>query len=145
MKTITTTPEQILEVWEKKFEVLSKSNRRDFLSHSITEKLCKYQLFQIEAAIALGNVRYLPEILFQVKFYAKKSREDIRKSHEFRKREKAYLAEIAEWKESIGYVEFAPKRPDLAPNPFAAKYDKYICSNRVTHGRKDECRCAEAA
>jgi hypothetical protein len=145
MKSVITTPEQILEVWEKKYEVLSKSHREDFLAHPITEKLCEYQIFQIEAAMDLGRARYLPEVLCQVKFYAKKTKEDVRESYEFRSRQEAYRAEIAEWKKSIGNIEFAPKRPVLVPNPNVAKYDKYICAYRVTHGRSDECRCRVAA
>jgi hypothetical protein len=145
MKSVITTPEQILEVWEKKFQVLSKSHRKEFLSHSITEKLCKYQLFQIEAALDLSKAKYLSEILFHVKYFAKKSREDIRDTYEFRNREADYLAEIAEWKKSIGNVEFAPMRQKIAPNPNVAKYDRYICANRITHGRSDECRCEVAA
>lgn len=145
MNKTVSTPEQILEVWEKKFEVLSKNHRVEFLSHPVTEKLCGYQIFQIEAALTLGRARYLNEILYHVKLYAKETREDIRNRYEFRRREEAYLAEIAEWKKSIGDIEFAPKRPILVPNPNVAKYDRYICAKRVTHGRRDECRCRVAA
>ena len=145
MKTNKTNPQEILNLWEKHLEILSPKHRIDFLAHTITTKLCEYEIFQIEAAIVLSRTRYLPEVLYATKRYAKKNLEEILDSYEFRKREQAYRAEIAEWKASVGYIEFAPKRPVLVPNPNASKYDKYICASRVTHGRRDECRCRVAA
>ena len=145
MKTNKTNPQEILDLWEKHFEILSPKHRIDFLAHTMTTKLCEYEIFQIEAAIVLSRTRYLPEVLYATKRYAKKNFEEILDSYEFRKREQAYRSEIAEWKASIGNIEFAPKRPDLVPNPNASKYDRYICASRVTHGRRDECRCRVAA
>lgn len=145
MKTSKTNPQEILALWEKNYEILSPKHRNDFLAHSITRKLCEYEIFQIEAAIVLSRTRYLPEVLYATKQYAKKTLEEIADSYEFRKREEAFRAKVAEWKASIVNIEFAPKRPNLVPNPNASKYDKYICSNRVTHGRRDDCRCRVAA
>jgi len=145
MKTNKTNPQEILDLWEKHFEILSPKHRIDFLAHTITIKLCEYEIFQIEAAIVLHRTRYLPEVLYATKQYAKNTLEEILDRYEFRKREQAYKAELAEWKASVGYSEFAPKRPVLVPNPNTSKYDKYICASRVTHGRRDECRCRVAA
>ena len=145
MKTVKTSPEQVLALWEKNFQKLSPKHQRDFKSHSITQKLCEYELFQIQAGMELGNRPYLSELLYQVQQYGKKTRREIEECYESRRREELHRAEIAEWKARYGNIKFEPKRPKLIPNPHIAKYDKYICSSRVTHGRKDECRCRVTA
>ena len=140
MKTTISTPEQILKVWEKNFERLGSKYQREFLEHPITKQLCNYQVRHIEAAIILGHAQYLPKILKEVKFYSSRTREELLEKMSATKTES-----IKEWKAKLKLVDFAAERPELAPNPFAAKYDKYICGQRVTHGRKDECRCRVAA
>ena len=140
MKRNRTKPEQILKLWESKFQTLGSKYRREFLEHPITGQLCKFQIHQIEAAIDLGHAQYLPQILKEAKFYSKRSRQDL-----FEKINAPKTESIKEWKAKVKLVDFVAERPELAPNPFAAKYDKYICSNRVTHGRRDECRCLVAA
>jgi hypothetical protein len=145
MNTLKTTPEQILTLWEKNFQKLSPKHQRDFKSHSITQKLCEYELFQIQAGMELGNHPYLPELLYQVQQYGKKTRKEVEWCYESRRKRELHRAEIAEWKAKYGNIKFEPKRPKLVLNPNTAKYDKYICSSRVTHGRKDECRCRVAA
>jgi len=124
---------------------LSPKYRDDFLTHPITTRLCDYQLIQIKAAIVLGHARYLPEILKSINFYSKLNEGEILDRFEFRKRELEYRTAIGVWKAALGDVNFAPKRPVLVPNPNISKYDKYICASRVTHGRRDDCRCRRVA
>ena len=145
MNTLKTTPEQILILWEKNFQKLSPKHQRDFKSHSITQKLCEYELFQIKAGMELGKCPYLPDLLYQVQQYGKKTRKEVEWCYELLRQQELHRAEIAEWKAKYGNIKFEPKRPKLVPNPNTSKYDKYICSSRVTHGRKDECRCRVAA
>lgn len=138
-KTITTT-EQILKIWEEHFQKLGSKYRKEFLAHPATIQLCKFQIRHIEAAIILGHAQYLPTILKEVKFYAKRPRQELLEKINATKTDS-----IKEWKAKVKLVDFVAERPELAPNPFTAKYDKYICANRVTHGRRDECRCRVAA
>ncbi len=63
MKTVITTPEQILEAWEKAYIRLNAEGRREFKSHRITKKLCQQRLVDIKAAIYQGKKQYLPDIL----------------------------------------------------------------------------------
>lgn len=139
MKTIT-TPEEILKIWESNYEKLSSKYRREFLEHPITKQLCSFQIRHIEAAIILEHAQYLPAILKEVRFYSNKTREEL-----IEKINTTKIESIKAWKAKVKLVDFVAERPELAPNPYAAKYDKYICANRVTHGRRDECRCRVAA
>ena len=51
MNTAITTPEQILEVWEKAYIRLNAEGRREFKNHRITKKLCQQRLVDIKSAI----------------------------------------------------------------------------------------------
>ena len=140
MKITNTTPEQILKIWESNFQTLSSKYRKEFLAHPITKQLCKFQTPHIEAAIVLGHAQYLPKILKEVVFYSNRTHQELIEKTNVTKTES-----IKEWKAKVKLVDFVAERPKLAPNPFTAKYDRYICANRVTHGRSDECRCWVAA
>ena len=140
MKVTNTTPELILKVWESNFQALGSKYRKEFLTHPITKQLCKFQIRHIEAAIVLGHAQYLPSIRKEVVFYSKRPRQEL-----LEKVKASRADSIKEWKAKVKLVDFVADRPKLAPNPFVAKYDKYICASRVTHGRKDECRCRVAA
>jgi hypothetical protein len=63
MNTAITTPEQILEVWEKAYIRLNAEGRREFKNHRITKKLCQQRLVDIKAAIYQGKKQYLPDVL----------------------------------------------------------------------------------
>ena len=143
MIRIKTSPDQILKLWEKNFETLSYKNRQEFKSHPITLKLGNYGLLEIEAAMVLGHAQYLPSILKELKFYGRRPKiELIKKVRSVRQQEiAAKLPKLVAAK----LPEFTPRRRELTPNPFVVKYDKYICAKFVTHGRRDECRCAVAA
>ena len=67
MKATITTPEVILEVWEKAFTRLNVEERRVFKNHRITKKLCTQRLVDIKAAIYQGKKQYLPDILEYLK------------------------------------------------------------------------------
>ena len=67
MKTTITTPEQILNVWEKAFFRLSSENRKEFKNHKVTKALCGHRLVDIKVAIYLGKKQYLPDILNYIK------------------------------------------------------------------------------
>ena len=140
MKITNTTPEQILKIWESNFQTLGSKYRKEFLAHPITKQLCKFQTRHIEAAIVLGHAQYLPKILKEVVFYSNRTHQELIEKINVTKTES-----IKEWKAKVKLVDFVAERPKLAPNPFTAKYDRYICANRVTHGRSDECRCRVAA
>ena len=140
MKIANTTPEQILKIWESNFQTLGSKYRKEFLAHPITKQLCKFQTPHIEAAIVLGHAQYLPKILKEVVFYSNRTHQELIEKTNVTKTES-----IKEWKAKVKLVDFVAERPKLAPNPFTAKYDRYICANRVTHGRSDECRCWVAA
>ena len=140
MKITNTTPNQILKIWESNFQTLGSKYRKEFLAHRITKQLCKFQIRHIEAAIVLGHAQYLPEILKEVVFYSNRTHQELIEKINATKTES-----IKEWKAKVKLADFVAERPELAPNPFVAKYDKYICSNRITHGRRDECRCRVAA
>ena len=63
MKITNTTPEQILEVWEKAYIRLNAEGRREFKNNKATKQLCEQRLVDIKAAIYQGKKQYLPEIL----------------------------------------------------------------------------------
>jgi hypothetical protein len=63
MKAVITTPEQILEVWEKAYIRLNAEGRRAFKNHRVTRELCQQRLVDIKAAIYQGKKQYLPDIL----------------------------------------------------------------------------------
>ena len=63
MNSVITTPEQVLEVWEKAYNRLNAEERREFKKHKATKQLCKQRLIDIKAAIYQGKKQYLPEIL----------------------------------------------------------------------------------
>jgi hypothetical protein len=63
MKSMITTPEQILEAWENAYIRLNAEGRREFKSHRITKKLCQQRLVDIKAAIYQGKKQYLPDVL----------------------------------------------------------------------------------
>lgn len=67
MKNIATTPEQILEVWEKAYFRLNSEGRKEFKNHKATKQLCQQRLVDIKAAIYQGKKQYLPEILDYLK------------------------------------------------------------------------------
>jgi hypothetical protein len=67
MKTTNTTPEQILEVWEKAYIRLNAEGRKEFKKHKVTKQLCEKRLVDIKAAIFQGKKQYLPEILDYLK------------------------------------------------------------------------------
>lgn len=67
MKTLNTTPSQILEVWEKAYILLNANEKREFKNHKVTKKLCELQLVDIEVAIFLGKKQYLSDILDYLK------------------------------------------------------------------------------
>jgi len=67
MNTTVTSPEQILEVWEKAYVRLNAERRREFKNHRITKKLCQVRLVDIKAAIYQGKKQYLPDILEYLK------------------------------------------------------------------------------
>ena len=67
MKATITTPDVILEVWEKAFTRLNVEERREFKNHRITKKLCTQRLVDIKAAIYQGKKQYLPDILEYLK------------------------------------------------------------------------------
>jgi len=79
MKTTDTTPEQILEVWEKAWIRLNAEGRREFKKHKATKQLCEQRLVDIKAAIYQGKKQYLPEILDYLK---KLQAEEISRSQE---------------------------------------------------------------
>ena len=116
MKTLKTTPNEVLAIWENNFGALNAVLRQDFREHPITADICTYSVTEIKAAIILDRAQYLPDILRKARFYSR-----------------------------VKLKGAVPMRPALVPNPNASKYDKYICGQRVTHGRKDECRCRVAA
>lgn len=135
MKTFKSTPNQILKLWEKNFEILNEEHRKEFKSHQITEKLTQFRIEDINAAIKVSNAKYLKEILEAVRsITGRTKRQTAGKVTVYKAKQKEKELE------KINYV-----RPSLAPNPFTAKYDKYICASYVSHGRRDECRCRVAA
>jgi len=135
MKTFKSTPNQILKLWEKNFEILNEEHRKEFKSHQITEKLTQFRIEDINSAIEVSNTQYLKEILEAVRSITRRTkRQTAGKVTIYRATPKEQRTETIEY-----------KRPLLVPNPFTKKYDRYICANRVTHGRSDECRCRVAA
>ena len=67
MKTLKSTPAQILEVWESAHFRLSVQQKREFKSNKVTKKLCEQRLVDIKVAIYLGKKQYLPDILNYLK------------------------------------------------------------------------------
>lgn len=135
MKTFKSTPNQILKLWEKNFEILNEEHRKEFKSHQITEKLTQFRIEDINAAIKVSNAKYLKEILEAVRsITGRTKRQTAGKVTVYKANQKEERLE-----------ELVYGRPSLVPNPFLSKYDRYICANRVTHGRSDECRCRVAA
>lgn len=67
MNSVITTPEQILEVWEKAYTRLNTEGRKEFKNHKATKQLCAQRLVDIKAAIYQGKKQYLPEILDYLK------------------------------------------------------------------------------
>ena len=67
MNITNTTPEQILEVWEKAYIRLNVEGRKEFKKHKVTKQLCEKRLVDIKAAIFQGKKQYLPEILDYLK------------------------------------------------------------------------------
>lgn len=135
MKTFKSTPDQILKLWEKNFEILNLENRREFKTHQITERLTQYSIKEIKSAIEVSSSQYLKDILQAVRQVTGRTR-----AH---KAGKITVYKAKQKEDRIVKIVYA--RPSLVPNPFLPKYDKYICANRVTHGRSDECRCRVAA
>ena len=74
MKTIQTTPAQILQAWEHSNQRLSPQYRREFKANKITKKLCQYRLVEIKIAMVVGKKTYLPDILKYVTPKKPKSR-----------------------------------------------------------------------
>lgn len=62
VKTVRTTVEVVLSIWERHFHVLSYENRRQFKNHKDAKALTQYSRFQIEHAITMGKAKYLREI-----------------------------------------------------------------------------------
>ena len=116
MNISKTTPNDVLVIWENNFGTLNAVLKQEFKEHPITANLCTYSVTEIKAAIVLDRAQYLPDILRKARFYSR-----------------------------VKLKGAMPQRPALVPNPNTSKYDKYICFRRVTHGRKDECRCRVAA
>jgi len=135
MKTFKSTPNQILKLWEKNFGILNADYKQEFKTHQITQKLTQYRIEDINAAIKASDAKYLKDILGVVRGKKERiKRQTAGKVTVYRATPKEQRTETIEY-----------KRPSLVPNPFTKKYDRYICANRVTHGRSDECRCRVAA
>ena len=67
MKTLKSTPAQILEVWESAHFRLSVQQKREFKNNKVTKQLCQQRLVDIKVAIYLGKKQYLPDILDYLK------------------------------------------------------------------------------
>ena len=67
MKTLKSTPAQILEVWESAYFRLSVQQKREFKNNKVTKQLCQQRLVDIKVAIYLGKKQYLPDILDYLK------------------------------------------------------------------------------
>ena len=144
MKTLVSTPAQILEVWEKAYFRLSPGNRREFTNHKVTKKLCEERLVDIKVAIHLGKKQYLPDILN----YLKQSK-DKKKTQTHKEDATLYKGAIAPKNRPQGRVRAViPVDPHLWAGNYTANlketstYNCSVCESPVI-GLK--CKCAVAA